>query len=134
TINGTEILLGASAADATGADQAQRVADAINNAGVAGVTASVDGAQVVLTSAEDIIIGGTGATASTGLSTGTTNATEVAGTTQNGFENEDVLTAENADRMILAMDAALDSINSSRAQLGAVQNRFESVVANLQTT
>jgi len=36
--------------------------------------------------------------------------------------------------MILAMDAALNSVNASRADLGAVQNRFGSVVANLQTT
>ncbi|WP_337245285.1 flagellin [Luteimonas sp. gir] len=31
------------------------------------------------------------------------------------------------------MDAALNSVNSARADLGAVQNRFSSVVANLQT-
>ena len=134
TINGTEITLAASAADATGASQATRVAEAINNAGIAGVTASVDGAEVVLNSAEDIVIGGTGATASSGLSTGTTTAAEVAGTDQTGFESETVLTADAADRMILAMDAALDAVNSSRADLGAIQNRFSSVVANLQTS
>ncbi|MNV66779.1 Flagellin [compost metagenome] len=32
------------------------------------------------------------------------------------------------------MDAALNSINSSRADLGAIQNRFTSVVANLNTS
>ena len=31
------------------------------------------------------------------------------------------------------VDAALDTINSARATLGAVQNRFESTIANLQT-
>jgi flagellin len=32
------------------------------------------------------------------------------------------------------MDAALTSINSSRADLGAVQNRFSSTIANLTTS
>lgn len=32
------------------------------------------------------------------------------------------------------MDAALDTINDTRAKLGAVQNRFESTIANIQTT
>ena len=31
------------------------------------------------------------------------------------------------------VDTALDTINSARATLGAVQNRFESTIANLQT-
>ena len=50
-----------------------------------------------------------------------------------GFAAESVLTAPAADRMIVAMDAALTSVNDARAQLGAVQNRFESVVANLSS-
>ncbi|MCX7196697.1 MAG: flagellin [Proteobacteria bacterium] len=32
------------------------------------------------------------------------------------------------------VDAALTTINKSRAQLGAVQNRFGNTIANLQTT
>ena len=32
------------------------------------------------------------------------------------------------------MDSALGQISSARANLGAVQNRFSSVVSNLQTT
>ena len=35
---------------------------------------------------------------------------------------------------IKTIDAALASVNSSRANLGAVQNRFSSVVTSLQTT
>src|SRR3546814_3578579 len=42
--------------------------------------------------------------------------------------------ASGADDAINAMDAALASVNTTRAQLGAVQNRFESVVSNLATT
>jgi len=51
-----------------------------------------------------------------------------------GFADGNVKEAANADKMILAMDAALNAINASRAELGAVQNRFTSVVANLSST
>ena len=37
-----------------------------------------------------------------------------------------------ANAAIDAIDDALDTVNSERAKLGAVQNRFEAVVANLQ--
>ena len=60
--------------------------------------------------------------------------TDVAGTAQTGFASLTVATANDADNAILAMDAALKSVNSARADLGAVQNRFGSIVANLQTT
>ena len=33
-----------------------------------------------------------------------------------------------------SMTAALDAINTARASMGAIQNRFTSVVANLSTT
>jgi len=46
----------------------------------------------------------------------------------------DVSTVASANAAILAVDAALTSINSNRAKLGAVQNRFGSTIANLQTT
>ncbi|MEN4952567.1 flagellin, partial [Stenotrophomonas sp. TWI819] len=39
-----------------------------------------------------------------------------------------------AQRALEVVDKALESINSTRADLGAVQNRFTSVVANLQTS
>ena len=38
-----------------------------------------------------------------------------------------------ARTLMTAVDDALDTINSARADLGAVQNRFEAVVSNLQT-
>ena len=40
--------------------------------------------------------------------------------------------ATNANAMITALDTALDTVNSERATYGAVQNRFEAVIANLQ--
>ena len=38
-----------------------------------------------------------------------------------------------ADAAINAIDSQLDTVNSARADLGAIQNRFTSVISNLQT-
>lgn len=46
----------------------------------------------------------------------------------------DISTVTGANDALTAVDAALQSINSARADLGAMQNRFGSVVANLNTT
>ncbi|MBB5322562.1 flagellin N-terminal helical domain-containing protein [Marinobacter oulmenensis] len=46
----------------------------------------------------------------------------------------DVSTKEGADRAMIAVDYAIDAINGFRAELGAVQNRFESTIQNLSTT
>lgn len=43
-------------------------------------------------------------------------------------------TVANANDAILRMDAALDTVNQFRGELGAVQNRFESTIANLATS
>lgn len=44
----------------------------------------------------------------------------------------DISSDANALAAMTEIDTALDTINTSRATLGAVQNRFESVVSNLQ--
>ena len=46
----------------------------------------------------------------------------------------DVTSVANANTMMDAVDAALETVNSTRADFGAIQNRFESVVRSLQTT
>ncbi len=43
-------------------------------------------------------------------------------------------TVVGAQRALEVVDKALESINNTRADLGAIQNRFTSVVANLQTS
>jgi len=45
----------------------------------------------------------------------------------------DVSTAAGSNAALSAIDAALQTIDSSRAALGAVQNRFSSTIENLQT-
>ncbi|WP_313219299.1 flagellin, partial [Stenotrophomonas sp.] len=46
----------------------------------------------------------------------------------------DVSTVKGAQQALEIVDKALGAINSTRADLGAIQNRFTSVVANLQTS
>ena len=46
----------------------------------------------------------------------------------------DVSTVLGAQQALEVVDKALGAINSTRADLGAIQNRFTSVVANLQTS
>jgi flagellin len=46
----------------------------------------------------------------------------------------DISTRQGADLAMIAVDYAIDTINGFRAELGAVQNRFESTIANLSTT
>ena len=97
--------------------------------------AEVDGDKLKLTSndpAVDLVVGGADAAvvlAQTGLTADTYE-----GTAQTGFANLDITSVDGADDAILAMDGALKAVNDARANLGAIQNRFSSVVANLQTT
>ena len=78
-----------------------------------------------------IVVSG-GAVASAGLTAATTAPTTTL-TTQS-ISSINVRTATSATNALSAIDGALASINSSRASLGAIQNRFSSVVSSLQTT
>ena len=127
------INIGAVAAGTDAVSQGANVAAAINAMSVeTGVTATADsGGLVTLTSANafTLALSGTATTATTGLTAG--SATVTPGTAQTGFLNLDISTTAGADNAILAMDAALNTVNSARADLGAIQNRFSAVVENL---
>lgn len=140
TVNGIKIEV-ASAGNAT--QRASDLVKAINNQSTAtgGVSASLVDGKVQLSSAKgDVTIAGTSPdlTALTGLTAGTTaggaltgSKAYAAGKAETGFANLSVASTEDADNAILAMDAAIRTVNSARADLGAMQNRFESVVSNL---
>jgi len=68
--------------------------------------------------------------ANAGLVAGASTAA-LAGTT---VAATDISTVPGANAAIASIDNALTTINSSRAQLGAIQNRFDSVVSSIQTT
>ncbi len=50
----------------------------------------------------------------------------------NGIDDVDISTASGAETAMKRVDAALSTIDGIRGGLGAVQNRFESTIANLQ--
>lgn len=96
-----------------------------------GVSAANHGTiTLTSTSADGIILGGAGA-GNAGFTTGTTAATTTSSV--NSIASVNVLTAANASRALDAIDGALQTINTSRASLGAYQNRFATVVDSLQT-
>jgi flagellin len=70
--------------------------------------------------------------ASTG--TGAVTGATTVGSSLSSVSNIDVSTVEGANDALLTIDAALNSVNSNRADLGAIQNRFASTISNLQTT
>ncbi len=50
------------------------------------------------------------------------------------IDSIDISSQSGASGAITAVDAALKTVNDSRADLGAIQNRFSSAIANLQTS
>ena len=130
TINGTNV--GAIAGAGSAQERAGQVTEAINRVSAqTGVGASYDAVsgQVTLTSAAAITIGGAANDADTGLD-GTGAAYTSTSTT--GIASLSVSSFTNSQMSITQLDKAIASVNSSRANLGAIQNRFESVVSNLQ--
>jgi flagellin len=106
--------------------QASGTFDATNT-GVA--AAATTRGTVTLTASQSITIAGTAPT-----DAGFTAATTAATLTGTAVSSLDISTVAGANTAITSIDAALASVSASRANLGAVQNRFSSVVASLTTT
>lgn len=127
TLNGTEVKL------AKGSDM-ESIVTAINTAST-GVSASQteDGTLKLFSGEETFTVAdgakGTGLNA-LGLtgSAGEHNGVVV----ESSISNLDITSAEGAQQAISVLDGAMQQIDSERAKLGAVQNRFESTISNLQ--
>lgn len=162
TINGLNISVTNSGVYATNLTRAVDAINA--QSAVTGVTATNDGTGVALTAADGRNItvaftgGGSADADDYGLAAATTGATidityvapagvtgsvafagafantTAIGTTGTAISAVDVSTVSGSESTITAVDAALTSVNSSRATLGAIQNRFESVVTSLTTS
>lgn len=127
TLNGVEVKF------ASGSS-AQNIVSAINSAST-GVTASLtEDGKLSLFSDKDITVAdgsaGTGLGA-LGLSAATGGAKAIAMETT--VSNLSITDAKSSQISIQALDAAIAQVDSQRAQLGAVQNRFDSTVANLNS-
>jgi flagellin len=96
-----------------------------------GVAATTESTYTVTFSGSQggsLIIGGT--VTNSGL-TAATNNVALSGT---ALSNIDISNVGGANTAIASLDAALASVMSERAKLGAVQNRFESTIRDLQTS
>jgi len=103
---------------------------AANSGFVGSATVPKQGTVNLSSKGADLVIGGAASGPDkAGLTAGTTAATLAKSISQ-----IDVTSAENARSALDAIDGALATVNSSRASLGAIQNRFTSVVTSLQTT
>lgn len=124
----------------TGATVSRSLANAINDKmDLTGVYAELTSTnQLRLTSIEagrDFTFTG-GSTTATGITidnTGIAAVTAVA-SAATFITDIDISTFTGAQQALEIADAALTEVNSARADLGAIQNRFSSTIANLQTT
>jgi len=100
--------------------------------GETGVYAEADATgAVTLTSVKDSVDKDGAATV---FSTDVDGAGTVTMGTKQFADAIDVSTVKGAQQALEIVDKALGAINNTRADLGAIQNRFTSVVANLQTS
>jgi flagellin len=65
---------------------------------------------------------------------GLANATTAVAATGTALSLIDISSVNGANTALATVDAALTSVNSERAKLGAIQNRFSSTIENIQTT
>ncbi|ATS21286.1 MULTISPECIES: flagellin [Xanthomonas] len=77
-----------------------------------------------------------GTSSATGVTVGAglTTASAASGSTAVTLTNLDISTFAGSQQALEIVDKALTAVNSSRADMGAVQNRFTSTIANLSAT
>lgn len=125
------------------ADQVtQKIAAAVNDANV-GVSIQKDsaGAYQLISKADEedptkaavaTIAFEDDATTATGAAFGDVDATGATAETANTVKDINISDATGAQAAVLVIDDAIKQIDSQRADLGAVQNRFDNTIANLQ--
>jgi flagellin len=142
TVDGNEVELGAIGEARTAEERMGQVVEAINRkTSDTGVTAFLsrndDGTYNLDLRSEKLDSAGaavvTSATGFTQATTGIADA-DFATTeeTAEGIDELSIKTSEDAWLAIKQIDDALGQINSARANLGAVQSRFENAVSNIQ--
>src|SRR3569623_118484 len=143
----TPISAAAAAGTVTLTDSRKGAAATIGRTLTSGVTGAPATQDVT---GSDFVTGGGSLTKTTGgtitLNSSTSFALSGAGTgladagfssltvSQSKLSSVSITTVTGANSAISVIDAALSQVNSQRAQLGAVQNRFSSTVANLSTS
>lgn len=111
-----------------GTDATDRIT--VSTAALGGGTAASAG--VVITNTSD----GTVSDADLKQLMATLTTTNTTNSSANGIAigGASTITTSDVDNAIKVIDAALNQVNDKRAQFGAVQNRFEAVISNLQVS
>ena len=132
----------------TGDDVTAKIAAAINaKIGETGLYAEADGTGITFSSVRESVDAdgafegytldyGAISSTSAGITLGSAPAQNSAAPTGNPvyLDDLDISSVKGAGQALAIIDKALTTVNSARADLGAVQNRFQSVVANLTTS
>jgi flagellin len=110
-----------------------------DTAAAVGNTPATQGTGVAVAGADVVVGGKVSYTSDSGFSIATGGDTSVVAGATNGsslssISKLDVSTVAGANAALSTIDSALNQVNSSRASLGAIQNRFTSTISNLQTT
>ncbi|MCW0397319.1 A-type flagellin [Xanthomonas sacchari] len=141
-VNGVSIASVSVAVGDVDTSVAKKIASAINDKlAQTGVYASVDSSNKLklesVKGGQDFAFTAGSATGATGITFDQSGiaatATAAAGTT-NFLKDVDISTFQGAQKALSIIDNALTSVNSSRADMGAIQNRFTSTIANLSST
>ena len=112
----------------------QELADAINSK-VSGAFAEVnDDGSFSIASSEEIALGGNDTTLLGAFGTPDADGSVVGEATGGSLDSINIGTVAGANDAILRVDSAIKQVNEQRGQLGAIQNRFESTIANLSTS
>ncbi|MCW0379914.1 A-type flagellin [Xanthomonas sacchari] len=142
SVNGVSIASVSVAVGDVDTDVAKKIASAINDKlAQTGVYASLDSSNKLklesVKGGQDFSFTAGSATGATGITFDQSGiaatATAAAGTT-NFLKDVDISTFQGAQKALSIIDNALTSVNSSRADMGAIQNRFTSTIANLSST
>lgn len=162
-INGVTINVSLSSSADTVADQLNTIQAAINsNVGQTGVTAELldadtitlvaaDGRNIEITSNSSALGIATTVFASSitlesggdiAISSNTGNSERAGfrvgnfgnGESGSSLSNIDITTVDGANAAVLAIDNAVNTVSGIRAELGAVQNRFQNTISNLEVS
>jgi Flagellin and related hook-associated proteins len=142
TINGSGLTINGQAVDTSKVASVQDLSDAINASNISGVSAAVsaDGKGINIYSSDaaeglNIVDGGTGVVGANAkdANTAATYASGDAATIGGSLAGGNVKTVDSANDLISRVDVALSSVASLAANLGAVQNRFQSTISTLSS-
>lgn len=113
-------------------DTTDAIVASINSASTGVMASKAANGTLSLFADKNIVIAD--GSAGTGLDKlGLTASTTTAVTLETSVSDLNILSAASSQQAIQALDDAMQQIDSQRSQLGAVQNRFASTVANLQS-